>query len=218
MKKFEFFDVDKLEEYKDINISIEITKEIWGSHRYGAYVFDYPFIINHIEAVPPAKILDFGCGFGTLDFYLADQDHEIWAVDRQDTRWFMEQHKNIHFIHAELPDGLRIDIKNNYWDYVISASSIEHNPPEKIKRIFDSGMSLLKPGGLFIATMVALKEAQWSGNAYCLDNNTIKEIFDIDADFSQFDLLFDKFKTKYDYPHLPFGIVVQKLKKYMRKV
>ena len=209
MKKIELFDIDKLPEYEAINKEFEEVKTKYKAHKYGAYMFDYPFIINHI-AIPNNRIIDFGCGFGALDFYLADKGCEVWAVDRDDTRWFMEKHPNIHFVHAAIPEEMRIE--DGEWDYVIAASSIEHNEPAKIKQIFTYGMRLLRPGGTFIATMVALKEAKWEMGAYCLDVSTIKEIFDIDAaeEFNKFDELFAKFGTKFAYPFLSIGIVVQK--------
>lgn len=211
MKKIErvvLFDVGVLDEYRPINEEIEKVKERYGSHRYGSYVFDYPFIITHLSP-PPARIIDFGCGFGTLDFYLAEQGYSVWAVDRDDTRWFMEQHPDIHFVHADLSSGL-LRIEDECWDHVIAASSIEHNEPDVMKRIFELGVRLLKPKGTFVATLVAGPVAGWKSRSYCLNEQTIKEVFGIEADFSQFDLLFSKFGEKFTYPYLPFGVVVEK--------
>lgn len=207
MKKFEFFDVDILDEYESINREIEEIKEKYDAHRYGHYVFDYPFTISYLEP-PPAKIIDFGCGLGALDFYLAELGYEVWAVDQDDTRWFMERHPNIHFVHADLPGGLRID--DHCWDHVIAVSSIEHDKPNVMRGIFKLGMRLLKPKGRFIATLVARRVAGWEHGAYCLNEQTIKEVFDIEADFSQFDLLYNKFREQFSYPYLPFGVVVEK--------
>jgi len=209
MNKVELFDIDKMPEYATINREFEETKVKYNAHKYGAYMFDYPFIVNHID-IPNDRIIDFGCGLGALDFYLADKGCEVWAIDRDDTRWFMEKHPKIHFVHGAIPEGMRIE--DGEWDYVIAASSIEHNPPEKIKQIFTYGMSLLRAGGIFIATMVALKEAQMMGSTFCLDVPAIKEIFDIDAseEFTKFNDLFAKFGTKFTYPFLSIGIVVYK--------
>lgn len=207
MNKVVLFDVDILDEYGPINREIEEVKARYGSHRYGHYVFDYPFIVSHLGP-SPAKIVDFGCGLGTLDFYLAERGYEIWAIDRDDTRWFMEGHPNIHFVHASLPGGLRID--DNCWDYVIAASSIEHNGLETLKAIVKLGMRLLRPGGKFIATLMAHKVAGKVGSLYALDAQTTEEVFGLEADFSQYDALFQKFSERFDYLYLPFGVVIEK--------
>lgn len=208
VKEFEFFDVDVLDGYESINREIEEVKEKYDAHRYGSYVFDYPFIVSHLN-VPPANIIDFGCGFGALDFYLAEKGYEVWAVDRDDTRWFMEQHPSIHFIHADLSGGL-LRIEDGCWDYVIAASSIEHNEPGAMKRMFELALRLLKPEGKFIATLVAYPVAGWRHGAYCLNEETIEMVFGMKVDFSQFDPLFKKFQKRFNYPYLPFGIVVEK--------
>ena len=205
--KIELFDIDKLAEYEVINKDLVATVAKYNAHMYGHYVFDYPFIIKHLT-IPNKSIIDFGCGFGALNFYLADRDCEIWAMDRDDVRWFIEKHPNLHFVHGRVPDEIRIE--DGEWDYVTAASSIEHNEPDKIKQIFDYGMTLLKPGGKFIATVVALPEAQWCNGAYCFSQQTVKDVFNINADFSCFDRLFEKFKTKFNYPYLPMGVVVEK--------
>lgn len=208
MNKVVLFDVDILDEYGPVNREIEEVKARYGSHRYGHYVFDYPFIISHLDP-PPAKIVDFGCGFGTLDFYLAEQGYEIWAIDRDDTRWFMERHPNIHFIHADLPGELRIE--DECWDYVIAASSIEHNSRGVLKGIVKLGMQMLRPGGKFIATLMAHKIAeQVLGNLCVLDAQAIEEVFGLEADFSQYDVLFEKFSKQFNYLYLPFGVVIEK--------
>lgn len=207
MNKVVLFDVDILEEYEPINREIEEIKAKYGSHRYGHYVFDYPFIISHLDP-PPAKIIDFGCGLGTLDFCLAERGYEIWAIDRADMRWFMERHPNIHFVHADLPGGLRID--DNCWDYVISASSIEHNSLEDARAIIKFGMRLLKPGGKFIATLMAHIVAGEMSNLCVLDAQMIEELFGFEPDFSQYDALFEKFSKRFDYLYLPFGVVIEK--------
>ena len=211
---FELFDVDCLArpEYSKRNKEIEQIMERRGTHRYGHYRFDYPYIMQHFNNdMQNMEILDVGCGTGTIPFWFGEQGHKVFAIDRSDCRYVMEKHQNITFCHGVLPNGVRFVKEKDWFDFVYSASVIEHNKMEKIPQILEQIEKVMKPGAKFVLT------SNCDEKGYIMDNGDI--VFDADSinrtfgykpDFSNFPQLFAKFKKMFNYPYLPFGLVMRK--------
>lgn len=217
---YKFFNTDDIEKEK------QLIEELHGiARKYDAtfeshYSLDYPFIIRNVIG-QNLEIADFGCGIGALAFYFAEHGHKVWAYDKHDLRWKMEQHPNIHFVHSDLMDqtgGLRMGGRIvKYFDYVIAASSIEHNQFKDIKSIVFEGLKILKPGGKFILSTECWRETKWAPlqGATCLGPKDIADIFETPIDFSEFDKYYGKFTNYPEWKHkcwefLPYGIILRR--------
>ena len=99
------------------------------------------------------KILDIGCGAGTLDFYLANKGHDVTGIDISDkaiesciqTAKNLEL-KNVKFKQVDFPK----ETINDKFDFIIFSEVIEHLEDDQLalKQIY----KLLKGGGILILT------------------------------------------------------------------
>jgi 2-polyprenyl-3-methyl-5-hydroxy-6-metoxy-1,4-benzoquinol methylase len=97
------------------------------------------------------KILDIGCGAGTISFYLAKKGNEVMGIDISEKAIdaCMKSTKklnlnNINFKKMNFP----YEIPNEKYDIVLCIETIEHLKDDSLalKRVF----SLLKPNGVLI--------------------------------------------------------------------
>lgn len=118
--------------------------------------FTYRILLSVINSYLKSemKVLDIGCGAGTLDFYLANKGYQVTGVDISETaiRSCRETAKNLGIKNADFkvldfPD----ETPEGKYDAVLFFEVIEHlaDDNKALKRIY----SLLKPGGiLFLST------------------------------------------------------------------
>jgi len=115
--------------------------------------FTYKIILNvvsrHLE--PPKKILDIGCGAGTLSTYLASQGNDVNGIDISSNAIKKCQEsarhlkiKNLLFEKMNFPN----QIPRFKYDFIICSEVIEHLSDDEmaLKTIF----SLLNPKGIAI--------------------------------------------------------------------
>jgi cyclopropane fatty-acyl-phospholipid synthase-like methyltransferase len=205
------------------------------------YMIDYPWICLQIPrpyssasfSFKPAlqtKILDAGCGRGVFQIFLAKQ-FELYTVDRRGSHieeWSKEKEKQFNVdLRFSCQDLKCTNYEDNFFDHIVSCSSLEHNTLEDAKLIFKEMDRILKPGGRIIFTLVAYKEVKTIYGRpddpiiTCYTKEKIKELFEntnlkllSDKDnFDKFDDLFLKFCNQYPIyrkHYIPVGVVVQK--------
>jgi len=108
-------------------------------------------VINKYVKKPSLRILDIGCGAGTLSFYLANKGHNVLGIDIS-SKAIKECNaskkalglKNTDFQRVDFPDR----IPNGKFDVIIFTEVIEHL--EDDKKALQSIYKLLKPNGLMI--------------------------------------------------------------------
>lgn len=73
------------------------------------------------------RVLDLGCGNGSLSHFLAQQGYEVVGVEESESGIKQARHNfsNCQFIQASIYDLPYNDLKNSF-DYVISCEVIEH--------------------------------------------------------------------------------------------
>lgn len=119
--------------------------------------FTYRLILPELESVLGKKtnlnILDYGCGVGTLSFYLASKDNNIVGVDisdlaintaKENARLLNLQKKTLFF---NLKQGLR-KIRSQKFDLILCIEVLEHIANEQ--NVISLLVSRLKPKGIII--------------------------------------------------------------------
>ncbi len=99
------------------------------------------------------RVVDFGCGWGTFGFELADRVAEVVGIDFSEKsielcnrRLASEPHDNLTFVCADAGDtGLDADS----YDVVLAADLFEHLYPDDSVRVVEEAFRILKPGGRF---------------------------------------------------------------------
>jgi len=98
-------------------------------------------------------VLDVGCGFGWLEFYLKNQVKEIIGIDfdRENIKTCKKyiKEKNVRF---EVSDALNLPIKTESVDVVISSELLEHLPKDSEIIFFNEIFRVLKKDGVLYLT------------------------------------------------------------------
>lgn len=150
--------------------SPEEARGLASSH----YMLDYPWIVSQVfSLVPPVpssprcivrpRMLEAGSGRGVLQLYWAKHNFDVYAVDRRPEiyLWVMEQEKRFRLTLNFLAQDLKeLSFYDNFFDVIVSASSLEHNSLEDASKILEQLVRVLKPGGYLIATLIAKKETE----------------------------------------------------------
>jgi len=148
---------------KLLNIYTQVTK-LQGKKglAISSYMLDYPWIIIHLPEISGKRILDAGGGIGTLQLYLALEGAEVYNCDKRKeiyNSWIVKREKQFNIkINFKEENLKNTNYEDNFFDYIVSCSSLEHNSFEDVKLIFKEMDRILKPGGLIIFTLVAWKK------------------------------------------------------------
>lgn len=105
-------------------------------------------IARWLSVRSPNKILDLGCGDGSLGALLAEQGHTVTGVDRQEEPGVRGR---LHdFYEADLEKGIPSAVGDGY-DVVVAADVLEHvrDPGEALDQI----RAVLRPGGTAIVSI-----------------------------------------------------------------
>ena len=221
-------------EYQKINKKLINTCKLYGTSESLAsshYMLDYPWILLHAPIKITDRVLDAGTGRSVLPIFLASQC-ELYTVDRRCfvEKWIKEREEQLNIkLRFSCQDLKCTNYESNFFDYIVSCSSLEHNSFDDAKIVFKELERILKPGGLIVFTLVAWRKLQaLYGNTKdpiitCYTDSEIKKVIeDIDLEllneennFDQFEDLFVKFCNKYPMygkKYMPVGVVLQKRK------
>lgn len=121
-----------------------ITPHIWNVYHNQLEIY------SSFADRPGISILDVGCAQGTLALHLAEQDHQVTAIDIRPQ--FLEYaksrytHGNVNFLTLDA----MIDSIPGKYDLIFANQIIEHlvYPDELCSRLF----AVLKPGGRLVVT------------------------------------------------------------------
>ncbi len=118
--------------------------------------FTYHIVLSFIDKYlqPGMKVLDIGCGVGTISLYVASKGNEVFGIDISEkainkARKSVEilglknaSFKAINFLDTNLQDK---------FDFIIFSEVLEHLPDEKLAN--DKIYELLKNDGIFFLTV-----------------------------------------------------------------
>ena len=127
-------------------------------------IYEYPWAFFEGNLKPGMKVLEIGGGLSGFQFVLAKLGVSVTNVDPgMDARgrgWPVDEATicrlnatfgtSVNLINTFMEDA---NLKNNYFDIAYSISVIEHIPQTEILDVTSKIFNVLKPGGIFIATI-----------------------------------------------------------------
>ncbi|MFH1552853.1 MAG: class I SAM-dependent methyltransferase [Candidatus Omnitrophota bacterium] len=128
-------------------------------------VFEYPWCFFTAELIQGMKVLDFGSGGAGFQFALAASGADVTSVDPlvnivPGSGWLSSENEirrlidvfggKINFIREHID---RAGLPEAYFDRIFSVSSVEHIPYAQVAGVMKEICRLLKPGGIFVATV-----------------------------------------------------------------
>lgn len=127
--------------------------------------FEYPWCAEASKLEPGMSVIELGAGASGFQFYLANTGMNVTSVDPLinppgKANWVFTKE---HFDRLNASMGNKVTFIRKFIeeagiapasvDRVFSVSMVEHLPPEAVASIMRTVAKILKPGGLFIATI-----------------------------------------------------------------
>lgn len=130
---------------------------------YGNDLSDTPYIDSFLEETDGKKILDIGCGTGTLSEYIANKGFNVDAIDFSEEMLKIARSKikNVNFIQMDMRN-VNIDEKYNG---IMLAYSLFHISKKEVKEVIPKYYDLLKENGTML---IILQEGE--GEKYVDEN------------------------------------------------
>ncbi|GAB2914183.1 class I SAM-dependent methyltransferase [Paralcaligenes sp. KSB-10] len=122
-------------------------------------------LLRHIEARPPFRILDFGCGPGRDLHAFARLGHVPIGLDGTESFAVMARAETGCEVWQQ--DFLNLDLPRDHFDGVFANASLFHVPGVELPRVLTQLCAALKPGGvLFSSNPRGQGEEGWHGGRY----------------------------------------------------
>jgi SAM-dependent methyltransferase len=122
-------------------------------------------LLQHIKAVPPFNILDFGCGPGRDLKVFADLGH--LATGLEGAMNFVEMARSHSGCEVWHQDFLRLDLPDGYFDGIFANASLFHVPTSELSRVLKQLWATLKLNGvLFSSNPRGNNEEGWNQGRY----------------------------------------------------
>lgn len=225
-------DLENRKEYQEINRKLINTCRLFGTSEgleASHYMLDYPWILLHAPIKTTDRVLDAGTGRSVLPIFLASRC-ELYTVDRRCfvEEWIKEREEQLNIKLRFSCQNLKCtNYESNFFDYIVSCSSLEHNSFDDAKIVFKELERILKPGGLIVFTLITWRKFRTLyGNAKdpimtCYTDNEIKKLIEDtnlrllndENNFDQFENFIVDFCDKYPMygkRYMSIGVVFQK--------
>jgi SAM-dependent methyltransferase len=122
-------------------------------------------LLQHIEAEPPLKILDFGCGPGRDLKAFADRGHVAVGLEGAPELAAMARAHSDCEVWQQ--DFLKLDLPQQHFDGIFANASLFHVPAQELPRVLRELYASLKPGGVFFASNPRGDNQEgWNGERY----------------------------------------------------
>ncbi|HUQ54810.1 class I SAM-dependent methyltransferase [Lentzea sp.] len=131
------------------------------------WVAPHPWVTDTIHRLRDRgvrDVLDLGCGVGRHTFLLAEEGFAVHAIDRSPTA--------VEFVRGEAADrrvALAADVADitslpcptGAFDFVLAFNVVYHADEDVLARVLEEVRRVLRPGGLYQATMLSKRNAQY---------------------------------------------------------
>jgi SAM-dependent methyltransferase len=122
-------------------------------------------LLRHIEADPPYRILDFGCGPGRDLRSISALGHV--AVGLDGAAQFVAMARTDSGCEVWQQDFLRLELPDAHFDGIFANASLFHVPTADLARVLGQLRATLKPGGvLFSSNPRGNNEEGWNRGRY----------------------------------------------------
>ena len=130
----------------------DLTAEAWSAEEYAAHAAFVATLgkplLSLLNLKPGMKVLDLGCGDGTLSREISQSGADVVAIDLSPD---MVAHAKASGVDARIGDGQHLHFHNEF-DAVFSNAAL-HWMTENPQAAVDGVYRALKPGGRFVAEM-----------------------------------------------------------------
>lgn len=155
----ELFNARNVRMYENHNNAMRKIGDDTGACQWSHYHWDYPWVVESLLGkfgdLKGKKILDAGAGKGVLQFYLSKLGAEVYSLDINPYKEFVEKiNPGIKFTQGNFVDSFEnFPYEENFFDAIISVSVLEHLLPYNVKQASKNfGRALKKDGSLLITT------------------------------------------------------------------
>ncbi|MEP7156251.1 MAG: class I SAM-dependent methyltransferase [Betaproteobacteria bacterium] len=122
-------------------------------------------LLNFIEAEPPCKLMDFGCGPGRDLKVFKDMGHT--AIGLEGAPRFAAMAREYSGCEVWQQDFLRLDLPASTFDGIYANASLFHVPRQELPRVLLELHAALKPQGvLFSSNPRGENEEGWNSGRY----------------------------------------------------
>jgi SAM-dependent methyltransferase len=156
------FELARIDHWWDVSRRFPVLRE---NGRGVLKALGYAHVIQCLPAERPARVLEFGHGWGSplMDLFAAEL--ELWGLDghvevpywtREEflarAAYCRQQHPRVRYVDGLMGAG-RNALPEASFDVVCSVSVLEELEPPAISEIVADAARLLRPGGLFVNSM-----------------------------------------------------------------
>jgi len=143
----------------------ERAAEFWEGTRGHDVSQNIDALLRHIQAQPPFRILDFGCGPGRDLAAFRALGHEAIGLDGSPR--FAAMAREFSGCEVWEQDFLALDLPPSHFDGIFANASLFHVPREALPRVLGELHAALKPQGvLFSSNPRGNNEEGWAGGRY----------------------------------------------------
>ena len=143
----------------------ERAEAFWEGTRNHDVSQNIDAMLRHIEAEPPFRILDFGCGPGRDLKTFAGLGHT--AIGLEGAAPFVKMARAHSGCDVWQQNFLKLDLPDTYFDGVFANASLFHVPSLELPRVLRELRACLRPrGALFSSNPRGHNEEGWSRGRY----------------------------------------------------
>ncbi len=121
-----------------------------------------PLVKHFVEAVPPGKVLDIGCGKGHDSIFLAERGFKVIAMDTDksciDALSIHARQKNLSII-ASQEDVRNFSFEENTYASIVAMNSLFFLPFQDFIKTISKIQTSLKKGGVVFITLFTTQDA-----------------------------------------------------------